>query len=269
MKLPVAVWVAAGALQAAMILQWSDVQKLPPEQPGRKIAYGTLADQFGVLRVPAGAGPHPVVVLIHGGCWREIINMDHSAHLAAALTKDGYATWSIEYRRADAVGGGWPGTFDDVLAGFDQMGKIAVLDRSRTVLMGHSAGGHLALWAAAKRKGQVRGVVSLSGVTDLRGGAASVCTGMIPKLVGGEENYAKTSPIEMLPLGVPQWIFTAPMDDIVPPKWAEAYTAAARKAGDRVKLVNVPDAGHFEQIVPGTAAYEQVRAAVREAMGPR
>jgi acetyl esterase/lipase len=256
-------------LYGARILQFDDVLRLPPVPPGRRIAYGPLPDQFGELRVPKGPGPHPVVVFIHGGCWAESINMDHTAHLAAALTADGFATWNIEYRRADVEGGGWPGTFDDVLAGLDQLSKFADeagLDRKRVVLAGHSAGGQLALWAASKRRDSVRGVVSLSGVPDLRGAAPSVCPGMIPRVVGREENYAKASPIELLPLGVPQWIVTATLDNIVPSKWAERYTVAARNKGDRVQLVTVRDAGHFELVVPTSPAYSQVRAAIREAL---
>jgi acetyl esterase/lipase len=251
------------------LLQFADVQRLPSAPLGRRIAYGALPDQFGELRVPKGRGPHPVVVLIHGGCWLESINLDHLGHLAAALTADGYATWSIEYRRADMEGGGWPGTFDDALAGFDHLTKIAEeagLDRKRVAIAGHSAGGHLALWVASKRRDSVSGVVSLSGVPDLRGAASSVCPGMIPRLVRREENYAKASPIEMLPLGVPQWIVAAQFDDIVPPKWAEQYTVAARSKGDRVQLVTVKDAGHFELIVPTTPAYGQVREALRAAL---
>jgi acetyl esterase/lipase len=251
------------------LLQFADVQRMAPAPPGRRIAYGSLPDQFGELRVPKGPGPHPVVVLIHGGCWLESINLDHLGHLAAALTADGYATWSIEYRRADLEGGGWPGTFDDALAGFDHLSKIAEeagLDRKRVAIAGHSAGGHLALWVGSQRRDAVSGVVSLSGVPDLRGAASSVCPGMIPRLVRREENFAKASPIEMLPLGVPQWIVTAQFDDIVPPKWAEQYAVAAWNKGDRVQLVTVKDAGHFELIVPTTPAYGQVREAIRAAL---
>jgi acetyl esterase/lipase len=258
----------AQPLSDAQILQWSDVQKLTPPAAGQRIAYGTGPDQFGDLRLPAGSGPFPVVVLIHGGCWRNNINLDNIAHLAAALTRDGYATWSIEYRRADGAGGGWPGTFDDVLAAFDHIQTIATgakLDMSRVVVAGHSAGGQLALWLGAKRKSAVRSVVSLSGVPDLRGAASTVCTGMIPLLARGDANYSQISPIEMLPLGVPQWIVTAQFDDTVPAKWGAQYAAVAKKKGDRVELVEVNNAGHFELIVPGTRAYTQVRAAIDEA----
>ncbi len=272
MDLRVLLPVLAGSilLGAPNLLQFADVQRLPPVPAGRRIAYGSLPDQFGDLRVPKGPGPHPVVVLIHGGCWLESINLDHLGHLASALTADGYATWSIEYRRADTRGGGWPGTFDDALAGFDHLSKIADeagIDRKRVVIAGHSAGGQLALWVASQRRDSVAGVVSLSGVPDLRGAASSVCGGVIPHLVGRAENYAKASPIELLPLGVPQWIVTAQFDDIVPSKWGEQYTVAARNKGDRVQLVTIPDAGHYELIVPTTPAYGQVREAIRAALG--
>ncbi len=260
------------SMSEAQILQWDEVQRIPAPPAGRRIAYGAGRDQFGDLRVPAGAGPFPVVALIHGGCWRQSIDLDNIAHLANGLTKDGYATWSLEYRRVDAQSGGWPSTFDDVLAGVDHLKTIAAeatLDLGRVVLAGHSAGGQLALWAAAHRKDAVRGVVSLSGVTDLRGAAASVCTGMIPLVVRGDSNYAKTSPLEMLPLGVPQWIVTAASDDIVPPKWGAEYAAAAKKKGDRAELVEIRNAGHFELIIPTTAAYAQVRAAIDAALGQR
>lgn len=257
------------ALYGESTLQWDDVQRLPPAPAGRRIAYGSMPDQFGDLRVPKGRGPHPVVVLIHGGCWREGINLDHIAPLAVALTADGYATWSLEYRRVGDDGGGWPGTFDDVLAGFDHLAKIADeagLDRKRVVIVGHSSGGHLALWAASRRRDSIRAVVSLSGVPDLRGAASSVCPGMIPRLVGRDENYSKASPMEMLPLGVPQWIVTGALDSIVPPKWAGQYAAAARDKGDRVQLINIKDAGHFELIVPTTSAYGEVRSAIHSAL---
>jgi acetyl esterase/lipase len=255
-------------VSGAAILQFSDVQKLPPPAPGRRIAYGKLPDQFGDLRLPPGPGPHPVAVLIHGGCWLESINLDNIAHLAAALAKDGYATWSIEYRRISEDSNGSPETFDDVLLGIDHLKSIASearLDLRRVALVGHSAGGHLALWAASQRRSVVRGVVSLSGVPDLRGAASTVCPGAIPRLVG-REDYAKISPIEMLPLRVPQWIITAALDDIVPAKWGDQYAAAATKKGDRVQLVPVPNAGHFELIVPTTPAYSQVRDSIRAAL---
>src|SRR5579871_455905 len=134
----------ASMLTGAPILSWSDLQKLPAPPQGRHIAYGPKPDQFGVLRLPSGgAARNPVVVLIHGGCWRESIDLEHIGHMAAALTAEGYVTWSLEYRRADTAGGGWPGTFDDVLAGLDHLDQIAQgapIDRARVVVVGHSAG---------------------------------------------------------------------------------------------------------------------------------
>jgi len=252
-------------------LQFSDVQKMPPPPAGRRIAYGKLPDQFGDLRVPEGPGPHPLVVLIHGGCWLQSINLDNIAHLASALAKDGFATWSIEYRRVNEESNGSPETFEDVLLGIDHVKNIAAqnnLDLKRVVLAGHSAGGHLALWAASQRRDLIRAVVSLSGVPDLRGASATVCPGAIPLLVG-RSDYSKISPIEMLPLGVPQWIITGSLDNIVPAKWGEQYAAAASKKGDRVQLVSVKDAGHFELIVPTTAAYRLVLDSIKAALAAR
>ena len=252
----------------AQVLQWEQVQKMAPPAAGKRIAYGSGPDQFGDLRLPAGRGPFPVAVLIHGGCWRQSINLDNIAHLAASLARDGIATWSIEYRRADGPGGGWPGTFDDVLAGIDYLKKIDGLDLNHVALVGHSAGGQLALWAGAKRKDVVRGVVSLSGVPDLRGAEQTVCTGMIPLLARGTAgDWAKISPIEMLPLGVPQWVLAAEYDDIVPWKWGRQYAEAAKRKGDHVELVELFGAGHFEWIVPSSSAYSHVLGAVRSAAG--
>jgi acetyl esterase/lipase len=126
-----------------------------------RIAYGTGALQFGELRVPAGRGPHPVVIIIHGGCWvaklgkldDRAVALDLVRPIAADLTAHGFATWNLEYRRLGNDGGGWPGTFQDIAAGADHLRQIAAksqLDLSRVVAIGHSAGGHFALWLAAR-----------------------------------------------------------------------------------------------------------------------
>ena len=153
------------------------------------------------LRLPKGPGPHPVVILVHGGCWQAPWGFDHVRSLAAALTAEGYATWSLEYRRLGDPGGGWPGTFEDVARGADHLREAAKahpLDLDRVVALGHSAGGQLALWLAARPRLpagsplhaaqplRLRGVVSLAGITDLRAGAeGGVCGDAIPQLLGG------------------------------------------------------------------------------------
>src|SRR5579872_5792979 len=120
-----------------------------------RLRYGPDPLHFGDLRLPGGTGPHPVVVMVHGGFWRARFNLEYAGHLCAALAALGIATWNVEYRRLGDTGGGWPGTLLDVAAAADHLRTLAApyhLDLSRVVAMGHSAGGHLALWLAARRR---------------------------------------------------------------------------------------------------------------------
>ena len=210
--------------------------------------------------------------------------------LAAALTAEGYATWSLEYRRLGDPGGGWPGTLEDVGRGADHLREVArahPLDLDRVVALGHSAGGQLALWLAARprlaelapragtrplraaRPLRLRGVVSLAGITDLRAGAAGgVCGDAIPRLLGGPpsdhaDRLGQSSPIELLPLGVPVRLVCGARDPIVPIDQARSYEAAAKRAGDTVSVEVVEGAGHFELVDPGSSAWPAVREAVR------
>ena len=155
----------------------------PRTAADERIAYGPDALQFGELWLPRRQGRHPVIVLIHGGCWRaDLPGLELMDYMAADLRDRGYAVWNLEYRRIGHPGGGYPGTFRDIAAGVDHLRTIAAphsLDLRRVALAGHSAGGHLALWAAARdrlpaesplrtaRPLPIRGVVSLAGITDL------------------------------------------------------------------------------------------------------
>ena len=159
------VWV----LMAGCRARRTDLLSLPAQAPDARVAYGADPFQFGELRLPPGGGPHPVAVVIHGGFWRAAYSLDHIGHLCEALRAEGVATWSLEYRRIGNSGGGWPGTLEDVAAGVEylrEMGPKHRLDLGRVVVVGHSAGGQLALWVAGR--GGVQGVVSLAGVADLR-----------------------------------------------------------------------------------------------------
>jgi acetyl esterase/lipase len=224
-----------------------------------------------------------VVVVIHGGCWLAEYNLAHIGHLARALTTQGVAAWSLEYRRIGESGGGWPGTFEDVGKGIDHLRALAPVfhfDLTRVVLIGHSAGGQLALWAAGRHRLAkesplysadplpIRGVVSLAGIPDLRRQTAG-CEDAGQRLLGGSaesfgSRYAEASPISLLPLGVRQWLIHGERDKIVSADLERDYAEAARKSGDDVHITILPDAGHFDLIDPDSAAWPTVRNAVLE-----
>lgn len=262
-----------------------DMLKLPQPPADHRIPYGTDPLQFGDLRLPKTKGPHPVVIFIHGGCWQARFDLAHTAGVCAALTAAGVATWSLEYRRVGNPGGGWPGTFEDVARGADHLRSIARqhrLDLRRVVAAGHSAGGHLALWLAARQRLpktsplyaakplKLRGVVSLAGVGDLRAfdqRTPRVCGDAISQLLGGSpseapQNYRHGSPFELLPLGVPQRLINGGRDQIVPLEVGRHYEEAARRKRDKVTLTVLDDAGHFEFVAAQSAAYPVIEKAV-------
>src|SRR5262245_24908346 len=155
---------------------------MDPVSHFHRIRYGPAPSQFGDLRLPAGPGPHPVVVGLHGGWWRAPHGLEPHANLCEALRAEGFATWNVEYRRVGEEGGGWPGTFEDAGSAVDFLAELAPaygLDLSRAVTLGFSAGGHLALWVAARHRldpghplrprapFRLRGAVSLAGAVDL------------------------------------------------------------------------------------------------------
>ena len=271
-----------------------DLNALPSRAPDRRIAYGDDSSEYGDLRVPVGRGPHPVVVLIHGGCFKAAYASNTGlGAMADALTAGGIATWNVEYRRLGQPGGGWPGTYLDVGKAVDHLRTLAEpyhLDLSRVVIVGHSAGGHLAMWAAARHRIppasplhandplKVRGVVDLAGPLDMTANIAGYQTlcrdTVITSLLGGTpttvpEHYALASPIALLPLGTPQVIVVGTYEEYVPLPFAQAYTRAAALAGDSVRLVVVPDAGHFEIASPRTPVWPGIESAIRRLLDGR
>ena len=252
--------------------------KLPPAS---QLAYGDHPDQVGNLHLPAGdgsglqggaTGPWPAVVLIHGGFWRSGWDRTLTTRLAHDLAGRGFAAWNIEYRRVGQEGGGWPGTLEDVAAAADAVGRMEQVDATRLAAVGHSAGGHLALWLAARRRlparapgaspgVSLRGAVSLAGVSDLvRGAVDDLGGGACAALLGGSpaevpERYAAASPAALLPVGVPQLLVHGDRDDAVPPGQSRAYVQAARAAGDDAELVELRGADHFDVVEPGHAAW--------------
>ncbi len=273
----------------ALTLGVDDVLNLSHPEPDARIPYGSDALQFGELRLPPGAGPHPVAIVLHGGCWRARYDIGHTRSFSDALRRAGLAVWSLEYRRVGNDGGGWPGTFLDVAWGADHLRKLAAshaLDLARVVAVGHSAGGHLALWLAARLdldgRSEIRGssnplplqgVVSLAGVTDLeRAFREGVCDAMAAELVGGlpedvPSRYREGSPIERLPLKVRQRLVTGSLDNVVPPAFGDDYAAKARLKGDDAAHTLVEGAGHFEVIAPSTEAFRVVVEAIRSLTG--
>lgn len=255
--------------------------RLPSTPPTAVSAYGSAAQQIGELRVPPGAGPFPVVVVIHGGCWTKgFATMKHTAAMASALTARGVATWNIEYRMLGEEGAGWPGTFLDWGAATDHLRTLAKshpLDLGRVVVAGHSAGAHAALFAASRPRlpadSPVRGqdplkvaaAVAIDGPGDLRpfvGADADICgQPVIAPLMGGTPDeqparYAQGSPVAQVPLGVHQALISS--SPVLRPEWAEAYRAAAAKAGDKVDVLVFADSGHFEPVGPGTWEWREV-----------
>lgn len=289
-------WVAALALAAlagaapvaAAPVTYKEMLARPVPAATAKLAYGPLPQQFGELWLPGGPGPHPLVVLVHGGCWQASVPaFTLMNHMAEALRKEGIAVWNVEYRRLGEEGGGYPGSFADVAAALDHARALAGphrLDLGRVVLAGHSAGGHLALWAAARHrlpKGsplaaadplRVAKVVTLAGINDLAdyrargpncGGAETVEALVGFQARGGGAAFADTSPAALLPLGVPQVVLSGDLDRIVPDSFGRAYANLAAAAGDTVRQATLPGAGHFELVDPAFAGWPVLLGALR------
>jgi acetyl esterase/lipase len=244
------------------------IEAAPPPADHR-ISYGIDPFHFCDLRVPDKKGPHPVAVMVHGGFWRSVYGLRYLGHICAALTSAGIATWNIEYRRLGNPGGGWPGTFDDVSNAVDHVAAVANdfnLDLNRMIAIGHSAGGHLALWLTTQKK-PLRGVVSLAGVVDLRRAwELRLSDTVVADLLGGTPNevperYEFASPIEQLPLGIPQKLFHGTADTSVPYEISQRYADTAQLRGDDAELITLENAGHFELVDPRTKEFDLVRDA--------
>ncbi|WP_026539543.1 alpha/beta hydrolase [Arthrobacter sp. 9MFCol3.1] len=258
-----------------------------------KYQYGEDPSQWGELFLPEVAAPKGVVVVIHGGYWRSQYGAELGEPLAKDLAAHGMAAWNLEYRRA-GNGGGWPNTFADVLAGIDKLGELADehgLGLDRVVALGHSAGGHLAVWAAGRsrlaglgapdadrqlmRRGdddgavQLTGVVSQSGVLNLAAAERlNLSNGAVSNFLGGSsEKYPKrhkfADPMSAVPLGVPVYAVHGTEDDTVPVSQSETYAGAAKAAGAPVQLLKVPG-DHFALIDPKAPAYRKCRELVQQ-----
>jgi len=273
------------------LLTWPDLLGRSRPMPDATIAYGDDAFQKADVWLPAGDGPFPTVLMVHGGCWTtSIADRTLMNWIADDLRKEGIAVWNIDYRGVDRPGGGYPGTFLDAAMASDALAANAErfnLDLRRIVTVGHSAGGHLALWLGGRPKlpaGSplrtacplpIAHVISLGGLPDLEATAASPDNGcgtdVVGQLVGAPSTkrpdiYADTSVPRLLPIGVPQDLVNGHEDSIIPIRLATGYVAQAEKAGDPVALHIVPATGHVELVAPETAAWAEAKRLIRAAL---
>ena len=267
----------------------SDILGRRPKDFDKLIRYGESPQQFAELRLPRGQGPFPLLFVVHGGFWQNKYDLSHIGHLCTALTGKGLVTCSLEYRRLGDPGGGWPGTFHDVSLGIDRiMEKLQsnkTVDVSRTGVIGHSAGGHLALWLVSRHnvsKGSplhsngenaLSRAVSLAGVSDLLGAwRERLGNGVVTRLMGGApdkypDRYEAGSPIELLPSGARVVLIHGSADDIVPVSQSERFFDKAVVLGDHPKLIPLKGVGHFELIDPLSTAWGNVEQAVLSIFG--
>jgi len=246
----------------------------PAPLPSYTMSYGDHPDHVADVWVPVHGSPAPTVLLFHGGFWRHQWDRLHLRPLAAALAEAGYVVATPEYRRTGAPGGGWPGTFDDVRAA---VATVPGLIDARTptdgrlVLSGHSAGGHLALWAGLATPGV--SVVALAPVADLRAAyELDLDGGAVAALLGGSpssfpDRYDEADPLVRIPVAAPVVVVHGIRDAHVPPEFAQRYARAASSAGGGIRLYQ-PDADHFEVIDPDSPAFAIVLGAFAEVTAP-
>jgi acetyl esterase/lipase len=225
---------------------------------GRTFSYGSDRSQRADLHLPPGPGPHPVMVVVHGGSWHARYGRIVMRALIGDIVRRGWAAWNIEYRRV-GNGGGWPQTFEDVAAAVDHLAELdAPLDLDRVEILGHSAGGHLALWAASREKlpagspgfiagaprVRLRRAISQAGVCDLEGAFRRWRGGAVLALMGGgpeqmPERYSAADPARLAPASVPVLLVHGTSDETVSVKLSRAYEQAARAGGGAVELVEI------------------------------
>lgn len=253
-----------------------------------RISYGEEPSQFGILRVPNREKSSPIIVTIHGGFWQEKYDLEENTPLDEDLTLRGFATWNIEYRRVGEEGGGWPGTFNDVIDAVNHLKLLAdnfKLDLSRIIILGHSAGGQLALWLAAQNKNHhiaeidnmiqlsIRGVISLAGVNDLnkmweihkeRGDFSPVSNFLDGSPSEVSDRYKFASPIELLPLKMKQIIIHGADDRHVPAILSADYYHKALEKDEDVHLTILPDVDHFQIIDPLSISWKSVIESLKQ-----
>ena len=256
-----------------------DVLSRQPPPADLRLDYGSDPNQFLDLRRPPSKNkPHPLLINIHGGFWRAKYNLDHAGHLCAALTTKGLATANLEYRRVGNDGGAWPGTFADIRSAYQfliQNAKKHNFDTQKVVIMGHSAGGQLALCLAAHEP-RVKAVISLAGVVDLqRAYQLHLSHDAVLEFLRGTpaevpDHYREADPMQLSITKARQWLLHGTFDDVVPPAFSRGYVALKQrrsgKAREDAHLLEVPGADHYDLIDPRSKAWNSVEQIVLEAV---
>lgn len=244
-------------------VSYSDVLALPKGSPDQVLSYGRDPLQFGELWLPAQSNVEaatrdvPLVVFVHGGCWLNAYDISHTHAFSTALAQAGYAVWSVEYRRTGDAGGGWPGSFEDILAAIDYVDQLPeqAIDLSKVAIAGHSAGGHLVLLASEASKTRFAATIGLAAIVDIEQYAqgSNSCEVATPKFMGGTPTqqpaaYEAANPAGKV-LGETTVLVHGDVDTIVPLKQTAAYPQHLRL---------VEGAGHFDMIHPGTPAFQEL-----------
>ncbi|SEE20092.1 alpha/beta hydrolase [Ruania alba] len=259
-------------LVAAVLAACSASPEPPTAEVTSRIEYGSAPEQFGDLGVPGGipgGQSRPVVVLIHGGFWQAGSGLGFMEPLAEDLVERGYVTWNVEYRKVGEPGGGYPGTLEDVDAAIEHLAALAdahPIDLDQVVVVGHSAGGHLSLWAGTREDTEVEPVlvVGQAPVPDLVTAAESGMGGSaVTDFVGGTPDdvpaaYAAASPAERLPGTVPQLVVQGGADPVILEPYVAGYVERAREAGAGIEYVVDDEADHGTPIDPGSDLWEAV-----------
>ncbi len=269
----------------------ADYLALSGPAPTAKIAYGSAPSQYAELFVPAGDGPFPVAVLVHGGCWAiKFGGIEQMRNLAGALAAQGIAVWNVEYRRADEEGGGYPGTYQDINGALELLGAHAArhqLDLGRIVAIGHSAGGQLVQWIAGRNRIPassplfqanplpLREIISLGGLADLRNERELIkasCGRDTVQLAGSPsaarpDVFSDTNAAELVPNGSRTVLITGELDTISPPRAAHDYAARVQLAGDAASVIILPGASHYDEVAASSPAFKLVLPAIRKALG--
>jgi dipeptidyl aminopeptidase/acylaminoacyl peptidase len=251
-----------------------DILALAPPPADQRIPYGSDPNQFFDLRVPKNKGPHSLLINVHGGFWRAKYDLAHAGHLCAALTSKGVATANLEYRRVGNDGGGWPNTFADIRSAYHflrQHAHAQYFDSQKIVVMGHSAGGQLALCLAAHESSVMR-VISLAGVIDLRRAyQLHLSNDAVVEFLRGTpsevpDHYREADPMQLAIPQSRQWLIHGSVDDIVPPAFSRDYVASKQKRPGKQKedvhLLEIAAADHFDLIDPRSKAWKQVEQTI-------